>query len=338
MTRPASPAAGKPAARRPGLRRRFGDGVTAVLAIGAMKLVQRLPERLVWALAGVAGRVSYRVARTRRRRARQNLRRVVEWMAANGRGDESYRAAASDPRAFEAIVRSAFVNHAYYYVELARAPLCTAAWVRERLLIATPEAVDAALTERRAIIIIGLHFGAIEMPGFYAVSRLGSIVAPMETVANARVQRYIFSTRATIGVRIVTLQAAAGELLAALRRDEPVGLVADRELTGGGIEVELFGSMTKIPAGPALLAAETGAPMCMSTVRRVGRARYLGCLRPVPLAEGANRRERSRATAREEARLFEEFISDAPEQWLALFHPIWPDLERPEMRRDGDRA
>jgi hypothetical protein len=49
--------------------------------------------------------------------------------------------------------------------------------------------------------------------------------------------------------------------------------------------------------------------------------------------------------AREEARLFEEFIVDAPEQWLALFHPIWPDLElrdaalpQPQMGEDGDQA
>ena len=75
----------------------------------------------------------------------------------------------------------------------------------------------------------------------------------METVANARIQRYIFSTRATIGVRIVTLEEAGRELLAALRRNEPVGLVADRDLTGGGIEVELFGAHDEDPgrAGPA---------------------------------------------------------------------------------------
>lgn len=338
MTSHASPAVGPPPSGRRTFRRRVVDGVTAIFVIGTMKLILHLPERPVWALAGLAGRISYRVSVTRRRRARRNLRRVVEWMAANGRGHESYRAAATDPRALEAIVRSAFVNHAYYYVELARAPLCTTAWVKERLFIETPQAVDEFVTDRRALILIGLHFGAIEMPGFFAVGRVGRIVAPMETVANARVQRYIFSTRATIGVRIVTLQAAAGELLAALRRDEPVGLVADRDLTGGGIEVELFGAKTKIPAGPALLAAETGAPMYMSTVRRTGPGRYRGCLRSVQPPEGASRKERSRATAREEARLFEEFISDAPEQWLALFHPIWPDLEGPQMRHNGDDA
>jgi hypothetical protein len=32
--------------------------------------------------------------------------------------------------------------------------------------------------------------------------------------------------------------------------------------------------------------------------------------------------------ARDEALLFERIVTDAPEQWLAIFHPIWPDLER----------
>ena len=46
-------------------------------------------------------------------------------------------------KALEALVRSAFVNHAYYYVELARAPQFTAAWVNETALIDdTPDEVD----------------------------------------------------------------------------------------------------------------------------------------------------------------------------------------------------
>lgn len=338
MTRSSSPAAGQLTAERRGIGRRIADDLIALVAIGALKLVLHLPERLVWALADFGGEVEYRVAGRRRDHARRNLRRVIDWMAANGRGSDSYRAAATDPGAFEALVRSAFRNHARYYVEMARAPTFTAPFVLDRLVVETPEEVAAWMTERRALILIGMHFGAIELPGFYAVHRLGLIVAPMETVANERVQRYIFSTRATIGVRIVSLEAAGTELLAALRRNEPVGLIADRDLTGAGIEVEMFGGKTRIPAGPVLLAAETGAPMYVSGVRRVGRGRYLGNLRRLPVPEGASRRERSRAMAREEARLFEQIVVDAPEQWLALFHPIWPDLETPKMPEGGADA
>ena len=338
MTGHASSAVGPPPSWRQTFRRRVLDGVTAIFVIGTMKLILHLPERPVWALAGLAGRISYRVSGTRRRRARRNLRRVVEWMAAHGRGDDRYRRAATDPAALEQLVRDAFRHHAWYNVELARAPRCDASWIGERLIVETPENVAEYLTVRRAMILIGMHFGAIEMPGILAVQGVGPLVTPMEFVANPHIERYIYSTRAAIGTRIVSLKAAPAELIAALRRNEPVGLVADRDITGGGVEVDLFGATTKVPAGPAILAAESGAPVCMGAVRRTSPGRYRGKLLPLPAPAGTSRRERSRAMLRAEARLFEQLIGDAPEQWLALFHPIWPDLEGPQMRHDGDDA
>jgi KDO2-lipid IV(A) lauroyltransferase len=321
-----------------GLRRRVVEELTAFAAIGGMKLLLHLPERVVWPLAGLAGRVSYRASGGRRDHARRNLRRVVTWMATNGRGDERYRRAATDPAALEQLVKDAFRHHAYYSVELARAPGCDARWIGERLIVETPEAVTELLSTRRAMILIGMHFGAIEMPGMLAVQGVGALVTPMEFVANPRIQRYIYSSRAAVGTTIVSLADAPRELIAALRRNEPVGLVADRDITGGGIEVQMFGATTKIPAGPALMAAESGAPVCMGAVRRTAPGRYRGKLLPLPPSEGASRKERSRAMLRDEARHFEDFIVDAPEQWLALFHPIWPDLEKPAMRPNGDRA
>jgi len=320
------------------LRHRVVEELTAFAAIGGMKLLLHLPERVVWPLAGLAGRVSYRASGGRRDYARRNLRRVVTWMAANGRGDERYRRAATDPAALEQLVKDAFRHHAYYSVELARAPGCDARWISERLIVETPEAVTELLSTRRAMILIGMHFGAIEMPGMLAVQGVGALVTPMEFVTNPRIQRYIYSSRAAVGTTIVSLADAPRELIAALRRNEPVGLVADRDITGGGIEVQMFGATTKIPAGPALIATESGAPVCMGAVRRTAPGRYRGKLLPLPASEGASRKERSRAMLRDEARHFEDFIVDAPEQWLALFHPIWPDLEIPDMRPSGDRA
>ncbi len=328
----ASAASTAPTARR-GPLHRLGDWIVAVLVIGAMELVQRMPERPLWWLGNTAGRIEYAVARKRRDMARENLRRVVTWMAARGVGAEKYRGAATDERALEGLVKAAFRNHAHYYVEVARTPRFDFDYIANRVLVETPAEVDAALYARRALILVGLHFGPIEIPGLIAVNRLGRCVAPMETLRNERVQAYITRTRATIGVRILTIEEAGHELLAVLRNNEPIGIIADRDLTGGGLEVELFGARTKIPAGPALLSAETGAPVYVAAVRRMGPGRYIGNLRPLPSISGVARRERSRAMAREEAILFERVIVDAPEQWLAIFHNIWPDLTPAASRR-----
>jgi len=325
MTQPASPAVAATPLRR-GPRRRIAEAFTAAAAILGLKLLYLLPERAAWFVADFAGDLSYRMSRGRRDHARKNLRRVVEWMAANGAGDDYHREAAANPRRLEKLLREAFRQHARYYVELARVPRFTPAYVTAVLGIETPAEVDEWLTERRAMILVGLHFGAIEFPGIFAVSRMGSIVAPMETVSNARIQRYVFSVRDHVGVRIIPLEASR-ELIATLRRNEPIGLVADRDITGGGIDVEMFGAPTKIPAGPAILAGESGAPICVAAVRRAGPGQYLGKLYGIDVPDGVTRRERSRVIVREEARLFERLISDAPEQWLALFHPVWADIE-----------
>jgi KDO2-lipid IV(A) lauroyltransferase len=320
---------------RPGRLGRIRAWLTASLVIVAGTVICRLPDRLVWHLADVAGSVAYSVSRERRDRGRRNLRRVVVWMAANEVGDEKYRRAADDPRALESLVRSAFHSLAHYYMEVLRTPRFTAAYVNERIALDTPDEVIEALGTRRALILVGMHFGSIEMPGLFAMSRLGEITTAMETLRNARIQRYLFRIRVSYGLRIVGLEKAGTELIAALRRNEPIGLIADRDITGGGIEVQMFGATTKIPAGPVLLATETGAPLYVAGVRRVGPGRYRGKLWPVPVPQGGSRRDRSRAMLQEEARLFERLVVDAPDQWLACFHQIWPDLARPTNQDSG---
>ena len=65
-------------------------------------------------------------------------------------------------------------------------------------------------------------------------------------------------------MRIVPLSEGTnvGTQLAGLLKDNwVVALVADRDLSGRGIEVEMFGASRRVPAGPALLSLSTGAPL-----------------------------------------------------------------------------
>ena len=310
-----------------GLRRRISQETQAFVTILGLKVLCWLPDVVVWNLADFAGNVSYRIAGARRDRARSNLRRVVGYLVANGLANEQTAQAASDPRVLESMVKAAFRHHATYYVELARIPRFGSAWIQERMGVDTPEEVAEWRSYKGPQILIGMHFGAIELPGRFAIETVGRFTAPMETLANARIQRYIVSIRDTANLTILTLEQAGSGMLAALRRGEAVGIVADRDLTGGGVEIELFGARTRVPAGAALLSMETGAPIYVSGVRRTGHGRYRGCLWRLPEPQGENRRERSRNVIAQEARSFEKLVATAPEQWLTIFHSIWPDLE-----------
>jgi KDO2-lipid IV(A) lauroyltransferase len=299
----------------------------ALVVAVASWLACRLPARVAYGLADVAGAVWYRTARGRAALVRRNLERVSRSLAERGLGDPSVEAAARDPRALERLVRQVFREGARYYLEVLRLPLVTPAFVRERLEVVTPDVVDRAFGPAGPSIFLGLHFGAIELPAVYLAERSGVRAAvPMETVGDPELQRWFVRTRGRLGVRIVGIREARRELLAALRRGEPVGIVGDRDLTGGGIEVPFFGAPASLPIGPALLAIESGASLYAVTVRRGPDGRYFGGLREVAIPATGSRRERLTAALAATARAFEDGIAEAPEQWWGAAFPIWSDL------------
>jgi KDO2-lipid IV(A) lauroyltransferase len=300
----------------------------ARLVVAASWLACRLPERPLLALADLAGQAWYRLAPERRRRARRNLGRVTRWLADHDLGTPEARAAARDGRALTRLVRAAFRHAARYYVLLARAPVVDRAYLDRWLDIADREAADRALDDPRGALFVGLHFGWFELPALVAVHRTGRpAVVPSETISDPDLQAYIVRTRARLGLQLVELGVAKRALKAALEQGHIVGLLGDRDITGGGIETELFGAPAPLPAGPALLALETGVTPHVFGVWRDDDGVYHASAEAVPLPAEGTRRERVEGYLAAEARAFERHIAAAPEQWLAVFHPIWPDLE-----------
>ena len=293
---------------------------------GVSWIACRLPEGPLIGIADMAGRLAYRLSPQRAAQARLNLRRIVDHLVATGVAEPRIAAAARDPHRFEALVRAAFRHHARYYLEVMRAPAVDER-VFTRIDVQTPELVERVLSADVPSLFVTAHLGPIELPAVFLATRSGRrVTAPMETLGDPPLQRWFERTRGVFGVNIVGLAEARRELLAALRRGEIVGIVADRDITGGGIEVPLFGAPAPLPVGPALLLTEVDVPFHAAGIWRTGRGRYAGRLIEIPVVREGTRRQRISGTLANEARAFEELIGQAPEQWSAIFFPIWPDL------------
>jgi KDO2-lipid IV(A) lauroyltransferase len=294
---------------------------------GASWLAARLPEGVLAGLAVLFGAIWYRITPARAARARRNLARVAAHLAGrDASADPRLHAAATDPRALESLVRSAYRHAVHYYLDMIRIPAIGERDLLDRLEIETSEIVDRAFSTGRPAIFVGLHFGAIELPAMYLARRTGRIMTvPMETLADPALQAWILRTRSRAGLRIVGLAEARRELRAALDRGESIGLIGDRDVTGNGIAVPFFGAPARLPVGPAMLAIESGAPVFVGAVRRVPGGRWRGQLREVPRAPDGPRRERVVATLDGMARAFEASVAAAPDQWWTVFYPIWDD-------------
>jgi lauroyl/myristoyl acyltransferase len=321
-------------ARRARPNRRTLRGRATALALRALSAVLKpLPDGPLHRVAHVLGGILYRVQPARRRLVRANLERVVTWLAAQGLGGERTRAAADDPRQLDRLVRQAFGHYVRAYLEGSILPAYAAPQRLDRVQPEDPAAVVRAFAattadgQPRPLIIVGLHFGAIEIPALWATKKLGRrITAPMETIPDPDVQSYFERSRGATGLTVIPMERAATPLRAALARGETVALVADRAIGGSGTAVELFGAPARLPIGPAVLALETGAPVWVVATRRVGWNAYSTRLEELEMPSDGPRRQRLVAFMASQARAFERAIADAPEQWWSLFFPIWDDI------------
>jgi phosphatidylinositol dimannoside acyltransferase len=300
--------------------------VAARLLGGASWVACHLPERLAISLAEFAGDLWYRFAPAKRRLARENLRRVVTWMAAEQAGDPAAWPAAGDPAQLDRLLHSAFRHYARNYLETMRAPTMGGSYVTERTTIEDPAVVDAAFAEKGPVIFVGLHFGSLELPGFYLVERSGRpVTTPMEVIDEPAIQDWFVRTRNVVGIRLVDLKLARSELAGALERGEIAGLVADRDISGGGVKVSFFGAEAPIPIGPGLLAQQSHVPAFFAGAWRTTPGRYRGSLERIDVPAGGSRREQITAFLTAEVAAFERLIAKAPDQWWAVFFPIWRD-------------
>ncbi len=296
----------------------------AIAAVAAV--LTAFPTRLADAVADAVGELLYRVSPGRAAQARRNLRRVVSYLDAKGIGSARVRAAAADPASLERLVRAAFHHYVRAYVDVLRMRRLRYDGPA-RLDFDAASVADTAFGTPGPRVFVSPHLGAMELGAVVLARRCGAqVTAPMEVIDDPELQRLFARGRAVPGVRLVSLRDARRELRAALRRGEPIGIIGDRDVAGGGTSVSLFGAPMRIPVGPALLALEFGAPLHVVSIRRV-RGGYRMLVETLPAPPDGPRRARVEALLAELARSFERQIALAPDQWWTALFPIWPDLE-----------
>jgi KDO2-lipid IV(A) lauroyltransferase len=136
---------------------------------------------------------------------------------------------------------------------------------------------------------------------------------------------WFVAQREKLGLRVLPLDAhVTTELLAAVRRGDFIALLADRDIVGDGVDVELFGERTKLPGGPAVIALRTGAPLIACAVYMRPHGRHFIVVRPpLDTARRARLREDTARVTQELAHELEWLVRLAPEQWH-VFQPNWP--------------
>jgi phosphatidylinositol dimannoside acyltransferase len=296
-------------------------------------VARRLPDKPIYRSAFAVGAGLSLLLPARRRQVRQNLARVCAWLVANDMAIPRVAAAARDPRALERMVRDTFGHWVVTYAEAALGPRYSGPELKARFVASDPAASSEAISARPpgevGLIHMAMHFGSVDLSALYG-SRVGAlpVTGPMEFVESPFARAYFDHVRFELGVTIVPVRDAAEHLIAALQRGEAVGVVADRNIVGSGVKVDLFGAPVRLPIGPAVLSVQTGAPIYLQAIERTAPGEWLGHTVPIRSRPGATRRGATRSIIEQQARAFERIVARAPEQWTTLFFPIWNDEDK----------
>ncbi|WP_117214584.1 phosphatidylinositol mannoside acyltransferase [Allorhizocola rhizosphaerae] len=162
------------------------------------------------------------------------------------------------------VLRDAMRSYARYWLEAFRLPSLSPAQLRECFHLDGLKLLAEAHEAGTGAIVALPHAGNWDAAGAMVTACGLPLTTVAERLKPEGLYRRFLEFREGLGMKIIPHSGGAAPLDGlerALRAGHIVPLLADRDLSRRGIEVEFFGGRTKMPAGPALLAIRTGAPL-----------------------------------------------------------------------------
>ncbi len=310
---------------RPTLKNRL---VGTAYALG-WSVVCRLPESwAAWAFSFVAD-IAWRRQGPRIRVLEGNLRRVLGPDATGGHIRDASRAS----------MRS----YARYWLEIFRLPVMAA----DRLVAGTVEAgavgtLLANLESGRGVVVPLPHMGNWDQAGAWIIARgAGSFTTVMERLDPESVYERFVAFREAIGMEVLPATGGLspfGVLAQRLRAGKLVALPCDRDVTGGGIEVDFFGEKALMMGGPAALAVQTGAALMPATLWYEGDRWGVRVYEEIPVPEVGDRWQKAAEMTQQIARVFEDGIRAHPADWHMLQRVFVDDLDPERLAVAKTRA
>ncbi|MDT0545306.1 MULTISPECIES: phosphatidylinositol mannoside acyltransferase [Streptomyces] len=269
--------------------------------------VKKLPEPVATALGQRIADVAWKRRGKGVLRLEANLARVVP---------------GASPRRLAELSRAGMRSYLRYWMESFRLP----AWSERRVRGGfDPEGLHNltdGLASDRGVVLALPHMANWDLAGAWVTTELG---VPFTTVAErlkpeALYDRFV-AYREGLGMEVLphTGGSAFGTLARRLRAGGLVCLVADRDLSASGVEVKFFGESAKMPAGPAILAARTGALLLPVTLWYDASPVMRGRVHPpIEVPSMGTSAEKAAVMTQELADVFAAGIADHPQDWHML--------------------
>lgn len=223
----------------------------------AWQVAPRLPESFVLAVMAGAADVGWLLHGDGVRRLEANLRRVCPQLS---------------PRELRRLSRQGMRSYLRYYAQTLTFGRLTHAQVDARVRASNDGWIRARQAAGGSVVLALGHTANWDLSGAWAARSMPPIATVAERLEPEELFQAFLALREGFGVRIVPLAKGAGSqvfrTLVQIVHEGSVllPLLADRDLSSRGIEVDLFGERARVAAGPAALAAGGAATLASAVL------------------------------------------------------------------------
>ena len=219
---------------------------------GGWALVRAMPESLAHRLFRAGADLAHRRGGKGVDRLRSNLARVAP------------------DRDLDVLTRDALRSYARYWCEVFRLQVTPAERIVAGTVAVDEHRLRASVASGRGTVMALPHSGNWDSAGAWC----GATGVPFTTVAERLQPESLYDRfvafRESLGMEVLPLTGGARPPFEVLTERLEVGgtlcLLADRDLSARGIDVQFFGATARMPAGPASLALRTGATLLPVTL------------------------------------------------------------------------
>ncbi|HEY3908084.1 MAG TPA: phosphatidylinositol mannoside acyltransferase [Streptosporangiaceae bacterium] len=249
----------------------------------------------------------------------------------------------ADGAQLRALSREAMRSYARYWLEIFRLPVMS-----KELLVSRMdenghvEEMLGHLAAGRGVVIPLPHMGNWDQAAAWVIGRgANSITTVMERLEPESLYERFLAFRQELGLEVLPASGGSspfGVLAQRLRRGGLVVLPSDRDVAGGGVEVDFFGERALMMGGSAALAIQTGAALMPATLWFTDDGWGVRIHEEIPVPAIGDRWQKAAAMTQDVARCFEQGIREHPADWHMLQRVFVSDLDPERLAASRARA
>jgi KDO2-lipid IV(A) lauroyltransferase len=283
-----------------------------LLYLFAWKIIGVLPEKSAYKLANLVSDRIFKRNGKGVKRLRSNYKRVIPNIS---------------ERELEVLTKDGMRSYLRYWFDTFRLNKWSKSRIIETTFVVRENLLRDPVETKEGCIIALPHAGNWDHAAAYFCSTGIPLTAVVEKLKPEAIFKKFLAYRQSIGIEAIShKEKTIPILMERLNQGKLIALVADRDMSRNGIEVNFLGGIAKMPAGPAILAIKTGSPLVTAYIRYLDKGIEITFDETIKLPVAGGEDEKIKIVTQSMADNFAKRIKDSPVDWHML-QRIWVDEE-----------